>query len=164
MTVITVLYNGDNIVGFVAKGHSGYAKHGEDIVCAAVSALTQTAYLGLEKLVKAEMEFHIKDGELRLILSKGLDAEKREKSGNLGFTVTPAAPFGDVEYESDLLFLQLFGKIGTGLQYDDVEPCLPEGGSDPFDSFRAVEFGLFIGGPAGKAVRDIRDKSCFTYA
>ena len=80
MTVITVLYNGDNIVGFVAKGHSGYAEHGEDIVCAAVSALTQTAYFGLEKLVKAEMEFHIKDGELHLMLSKGLDAEKREKA------------------------------------------------------------------------------------
>lgn len=32
------------------KGHAGYAPHGQDIVCAAVSAILQTAVLGLESI------------------------------------------------------------------------------------------------------------------
>lgn len=31
----------------LVKGHAGYAGHGQDIVCAAVSAIAQTAVLGL---------------------------------------------------------------------------------------------------------------------
>lgn len=33
-------------------GHSGYAESGKDIVCAAVSAIAQTAYLGLCEVSK----------------------------------------------------------------------------------------------------------------
>ena len=80
MTVITVHYKGQSIVGFTAKGHSGYAQHGEDVVCAAVSALTQTAYLGVAELVGAQVDFKMKDGALRLMLPSGLEPEKREKA------------------------------------------------------------------------------------
>jgi len=31
--------NLESVTGFCSEGHAGYAKHGEDIVCAAVSAL-----------------------------------------------------------------------------------------------------------------------------
>lgn len=34
--------------GFVVKGHANYAEHGKDIVCSAISAITQTAILGLD--------------------------------------------------------------------------------------------------------------------
>ena len=49
MTVITVLKKHGRLVGFEAKGHSGYAEAGEDIVCAAVSAVMQTAVIGILK-------------------------------------------------------------------------------------------------------------------
>ena len=39
--------SGDRSIGFHAAGHSGSAPRGSDIICAAVSALTQTAYLAL---------------------------------------------------------------------------------------------------------------------
>lgn len=32
------------------KGHAGYAPHGQDIVCAAISAIAQTAVLGIESI------------------------------------------------------------------------------------------------------------------
>lgn len=35
------------------KGHAGYAPHGQDIVCAGVSAILQTAVLGLEALANS---------------------------------------------------------------------------------------------------------------
>lgn len=40
-----------NIDGFIVKGHAAFAPRGKDIVCAAVSALTQTAVMGIEKVV-----------------------------------------------------------------------------------------------------------------
>ena len=43
MTEITVFLKGGKPIGFDAHGHTGYAECGEDIVCAAVSAITQTA-------------------------------------------------------------------------------------------------------------------------
>ena len=53
MTAVTFFRSGDKLWGFRAKGHSGYAEEGSDIVCAAVSALTQTAQLGLAKVAGA---------------------------------------------------------------------------------------------------------------
>ena len=35
MTTVTFLTEGKRIIGFDAKGHSGYAEAGSDIVCAA---------------------------------------------------------------------------------------------------------------------------------
>ena len=35
------------LCGFIVEGHADYAEEGSDIVCAAVSALTQTALLGI---------------------------------------------------------------------------------------------------------------------
>ena len=53
---------GDRIVGFTVKGHSGYAEAGSDIVCAAVTSairLTECAVndvLGLEAPVKVRQK------------------------------------------------------------------------------------------------------------
>lgn len=40
MTEITVFLKDGKPIGFDAHGHTGYAECGEDIVCAAVSAIT----------------------------------------------------------------------------------------------------------------------------
>jgi uncharacterized protein YsxB (DUF464 family) len=34
-----------------AAGHAGYAEHGKDIVCAAISTIMQTALLGIPLMV-----------------------------------------------------------------------------------------------------------------
>jgi uncharacterized protein YsxB (DUF464 family) len=41
----------NRINGFTCSGHAGYSEKGTDIVCAAVSALTQSAILALDRLV-----------------------------------------------------------------------------------------------------------------
>ncbi len=38
-------------VGFTSTGHANCGEEGEDIVCSAISALTQTCYLGLVRVV-----------------------------------------------------------------------------------------------------------------
>ncbi len=64
----------DRITGFEAKGHSGYAAAGEDIVCAAVTSAVRLAecavndVLGLEAAVKVRE----KDASISLKLPGGL--------------------------------------------------------------------------------------------
>jgi uncharacterized protein YsxB (DUF464 family) len=45
-----------SILEIRAKGHAGFAEMGEDIVCAAITALVCTALLGLEKVAKHPFE------------------------------------------------------------------------------------------------------------
>ena len=60
MTEVIFHTEASRIVGFEAKGHSGYAEEGEDIVCAAVTSavrLTECTIndvLGLEAAVKVK--------------------------------------------------------------------------------------------------------------
>ena len=43
------------------QGHANYAKHGEDIVCAAVSFLSQTTLNGLTEVLKADVNYEINE-------------------------------------------------------------------------------------------------------
>ena len=49
MTTLTLFETEQTLIGFCCEGHSGYAASGEDIVCAAISALTQFCVSYLEK-------------------------------------------------------------------------------------------------------------------
>lgn len=49
------------LTGFRAEGHTGYAEAGADIVCAAVSALTQSTLNGLRNVLGAPVMFEIDD-------------------------------------------------------------------------------------------------------
>ena len=54
------------LIGYRAEGHTGFAESGADIVCAAVSALTQTTLNGLQNVLKAPVMFDIDDQEATL--------------------------------------------------------------------------------------------------
>lgn len=54
------------------KGHSGYADHGNDIVCAGVSALTQAAILGLRHY-DVDMDISMSHGEATVQINKSKD-------------------------------------------------------------------------------------------
>ena len=55
---------GDCLIGFRVTGHAGYAEHGQDIVCAAVSALAQTAVIALERLTEGDIAVNVQEGSL----------------------------------------------------------------------------------------------------
>ncbi len=65
MTVIKFFSTDRGIIGFSAKGHTGFAYHGEDIVCSAVSVLTQTAVIGFREVLKLDISIRIKNGYLK---------------------------------------------------------------------------------------------------
>ena len=48
--------------GIEINGHAGYAEAGKDIVCAAVTTLTQTLIRSLEDLVRDKIQYEISFG------------------------------------------------------------------------------------------------------
>ncbi len=62
------------IVEFKVTGHANTAPHGQDIVCAGISALTQTAVLGLERQLKRKVHIEIAHGKLKMNLLDNPDA------------------------------------------------------------------------------------------
>ena len=68
------------ITQFEVKGHASFAPRGEDIVCAAVSALTQTAVMSLEKIAGLEPDVQVTDGYLSCRLPEVPGAGKIEVS------------------------------------------------------------------------------------
>lgn len=54
--VVFYLDDKGDISGFEASGHAGYGVSGSDIVCAAISALTQATAGGLSEVVKAPVQ------------------------------------------------------------------------------------------------------------
>ena len=77
MTTVRFRTEGNRVTGFDSAGHSGYAEEGEDIVCAAVSALSQTAVNALEAVAGVEPEVIVRSGFLSARLPKGLRAKQR---------------------------------------------------------------------------------------
>ncbi len=77
---MTVFRRKGRIAGFSAKGHTGFAEAGEDIVCSAVSAVTQTAVLGVTEVLKLPAAVETGEGKLSCMLEAGLGEADRNKA------------------------------------------------------------------------------------
>lgn len=75
------------ILRFRVAGHAGYADRGRDVVCAAVSVLSQAAVLGLEEIVGLEPEVRIEPGLLSCSLPEGLEAGEARRAQDILETV-----------------------------------------------------------------------------
>ena len=62
MVEVTLRYRGKTLTGIEARGHSGFAEKGNDIVCAAVSTLMQALIFGLSEVAKVNgADYHVND-------------------------------------------------------------------------------------------------------
>ncbi|NLL17906.1 MAG: ribosomal-processing cysteine protease Prp [Clostridia bacterium] len=80
VTVELFLAEDDYIQAFQVEGHAGAAPYGEDIVCAAISILSQTAVVGLNHFLSLAPEVMIQEGLLRCTLPEKLNAEEKERA------------------------------------------------------------------------------------
>lgn len=73
MTTATITRSGGSIIGYEIKGHTGYAEEGSDIVCAAISAIAQTALGGLTDVVGIRPKYEISENPalLRVAIPDG---------------------------------------------------------------------------------------------
>lgn len=76
MITVTVAREKEIPVGFSVSGHANMGAYGEDLVCAAVSAVVQTAILGITEVCQIQAGVSIEEGQTRCILPK--DATQEE--------------------------------------------------------------------------------------
>ena len=77
MTTVTFHTEGSVITGFDAKGHSGFAPEGEDIVCAAVTSAVRLVECTVNDVMGlcAAVKVREKDASISLRLPGGLSAQ-----------------------------------------------------------------------------------------
>ena len=80
MTNIKIFKSGQNITKFTISGHSGYAESGKDIVCSAISTLSQSICVGLENVLNLNPSIKIEEGFLECILPKNLSAKQNDEA------------------------------------------------------------------------------------
>ena len=61
------------IQGFEARGHAQAGPRGQDIVCAAVSVLTDSVFLGLDRHLKRALEWNADSGDISVRLKDAPD-------------------------------------------------------------------------------------------
>lgn len=66
------------IAAFKVEGHSGYADHGQDIVCAGVTALVDTAVLALKRIAGVPHDARQGDGLTEVRLKPGATAAQEQ--------------------------------------------------------------------------------------
>jgi len=77
MVKITVLRNCEGYIKSIeAKGHSGYAEEGSDIVCAVVSTAVQAVVVCCEEVHRCEYQADVGDGYLKWSVSDDETAGK----------------------------------------------------------------------------------------
>jgi uncharacterized protein YsxB (DUF464 family) len=78
VTQVTLFWGKSGLVGLESRGHAGQGVKGEDIVCAAISALVQTLLIGLRDVAgvwEAECEM---DGTVPLVRARWPEAKAPE--------------------------------------------------------------------------------------
>lgn len=82
MTTVSVKKVNGRIVEVECDGHTGYGVQGEDIVCAAVSSIVQTAVLGVLSVagVNANYEVNEERGYLKLTLPNNMTSAQAHDS------------------------------------------------------------------------------------
>ena len=67
----------DEIISFSLDGHAGYDVEGKDIVCAAVSAVTNMTLIGLNEKLRLKLKVENSDGGyIKVILPDNIPAEE----------------------------------------------------------------------------------------
>ena len=66
------------ICGFTVSGHSGYAEAGQDIVCAAISAVVALAEATINDVCGAKAKVRVKEEDARITLTLPAVCEEEE--------------------------------------------------------------------------------------
>ena len=90
MTRCEFFTENDRITGFSISGHSGYAEAGQDIVCAAVSAVVTMAEATINDVCGAKAKVRVGEDEARVTLKlpKSCDEEESVQAVLAGMMVT----------------------------------------------------------------------------
>ena len=72
-------------ISLECSGHTGYGEYGSDVLCAAISAITQSCLVGLTKVLRVKPNVKKDDdsGYLKIELPNNLDKDTYDKASML---------------------------------------------------------------------------------
>ena len=80
MVRVTVFRERGTPVGFELTGHADAGAYGEDVVCAGISAIAETALLGITDVLHLDAAWSQSEGDLSCELSRDTAPEDIEKA------------------------------------------------------------------------------------
>ncbi|ADO83170.1 MULTISPECIES: ribosomal-processing cysteine protease Prp [Ilyobacter] len=83
MTEVVIIRKEGRIVFFSAEGHAGFAEHGEDIVCAALSTALQFPIAHLDEVLDIVPRYEISEDGLLKVDFRGVDLKGNDRELNV---------------------------------------------------------------------------------
>jgi len=112
MTNITVKKQNGFIYDMTLDGHTGYGVEGEDIVCAGVSCIAQTAVLGVFSVAQVNAVFERDEDKGFLHLNIPFDISEKQKELANAILQTAVLGFADmVEGFSDFIQMEVIDDV-----------------------------------------------------
>ena len=78
MTRCEFFTENERITGFSVSGHSGYAEAGQDIVCAAISAVVAMTEATVNDICGAKAKVRVKDEQARITLTLPVSCDEED--------------------------------------------------------------------------------------
>ncbi len=78
MTRCEFFTENERITGFSISGHSGYAEAGQDIVCAAISAVVTMAEATINDVCGAKAKVRVKEEDARVTLTLPVSCDEED--------------------------------------------------------------------------------------
>lgn len=69
MTKVVFYRSNGNFYGFEENGHSGYGEAGDDVLCAALSAMTMLIVNAIEISYASDVKYDINEGATRIVVT-----------------------------------------------------------------------------------------------
>lgn len=108
MTDIIITKRNNFITEVNCAGHTGYAHNGQDIVCAAISSIVQTALLGLLSVVGINVNYKVNEDKGQLYFSLPNDLSEGNKMKAAIVLDTMLCGLSDIKIEySDFFNLEV---------------------------------------------------------
>lgn len=102
MITVTLLTEHGQPVGFTCRGHADYADFGSDIVCSAVSAVAETAVIGITEVANITAGVSVSDGDLHCIVEKDATRKQLEDAALIMKTMIAGLSAIDKAYPNTL--------------------------------------------------------------
>ena len=89
MTILKFFKTNGKFVKLECSGHTDYDEFGKDVLCATISGIVQSCYLGLREVlnINAKLERKLDDGYIKFELPRDIDNNKLNQSQILFETV-----------------------------------------------------------------------------
>ncbi|MBQ7153014.1 MAG: ribosomal-processing cysteine protease Prp [Clostridia bacterium] len=88
MTKIVFFRSGGAFYGFEEQGHTGYGESGDDVLCAALSAMTMLIVNTVELSYASDVQYEINEGATEIKVSSKAALEEFEKDERKRFAVS----------------------------------------------------------------------------